>query len=176
MRKVIIETKETIYNYFKFYNNLLSSISELKSKNPAARFIQNPKLSSAITESLAHYLIKDHRLISSLKEYHLIGRGDLVYQSKCGTKKTLQIKSTGKQAFSKTSTKDLEADYLIWLDLSDLITSANKIRSFEVHILPNPGTVLPEPRHIRLKEFLPLPGVKSKKFITSSKFFTPECY
>lgn len=170
MSKCSIENKETILSYFEVYNSIQSNIFDLREENPAANFIQTPKLSSAITESLAHYLITEHTLIPVLADCNLIGRGDLVYGRMCGIRKNLQIKSTGRQAFSKTSQKDLKADYLIWLDMSGVVAPPGNKRCFEAHVLKNPGAALPKPKHIRLKEFLELPEIKSQKFVIDAEF------
>jgi len=125
-----------------------------RKENKLAELIQFPKTPPQLSENLALQLmidgeiLNDHNLVSFRLDNNT---ADIIATTNKGDEVTVEIKATVKD-FQSFGLKDIKANYLIWMDLSNLIL--RNIGSINIHLLPNPGAFFSKPCKIGLKPFL----------------------
>ena len=130
--------------------------------------IYRPHLNSNISECLVRRL-NDAGMLHPYNFPNLTfaeGRGDLQYQ-----RGTVEVKSTGSQAFSYFSGRDLNANYIIWIHFRNYLEGQNN--QISVYVFPrlndNIISQLPRSRKINLNPFLTLLNNNNHQF-TSFEF------
>lgn len=141
-----------IYNYYKD-----ESFPETNTKDHI--YIPFPRLNPAIAESLVRTLINQNRVKLGLEKVRFSqSGGDLVaYDTFANCDKTIEVKSTGKQAFQYLTDKDLNADYIIWVHFGDYFFDGEK-DEVEIYIIKKPTdslvSKLPKSRKVSLTSLI----------------------
>jgi len=136
--KTIIEGVAIIRQIFSHIENVRKQYPEIGS------FIQNPKLSTRMTESLAIHLL-NNGLIPELSRWTIgFGRGDTdIVATKDEARLKIELKTSGPQGFQQLGRKDTHCDFLIWIAFDDYFFNSNK-KTFDVYHLKNPQRYLSE--------------------------------
>jgi Mrr N-terminal domain len=125
------------------------SVSELKQK-PGGAAIQYPKLPSVFSESLVVHC--GPTLFPHAKNIRLGGaEADVVFDSLDGTKK-VEVKATGSKAFQEFGSKDVNADFLVWVAFGSVFEEEAE-DAVHVYVLTEPRRVFPDGRKITLAKF-----------------------
>ena len=98
------------------YEGMIEYVGARRAKEPMAGLLQLPKLPNKLTECFVAELVADKTLFSHLRLSAIrAGRGaDIVVDHAAGTS-LVEVKGTA-QSFTMFSQKDLDADYLVWVD------------------------------------------------------------
>jgi hypothetical protein len=90
------------------------TIGELREQLPAARHIKFPPLPSIFSESIV--IAATPRIFGSVWTARLGGAlCDVLIENGDGEEKRVEVKATGVHAFQEFKTKDLRADFLVWV-------------------------------------------------------------
>ena len=102
--------------------------ADQKAKDPLAQYIQNPKITPFLSESLAVHLLAQGGLIPGLRNLRLGGRdeADVMAINRNGQSMAIEIKGTGSGAWVYLSDKDYVADYLLWIFFDDFFGNSGK--------------------------------------------------
>lgn len=143
------EVKRLIANL----RDVFAYIAVLRNRDGVAIHIQNPKIPSALSQSLAAYLLQSGNLLGERMEvWPSNSGGDLCGRMASGVELTIEVKATGESAFQELGRKDLEAGLLIWLHFASFFSDPSR-RSIDVWLMPNPGKHLKGPCKLLLKTF-----------------------
>lgn len=156
-----LPTAVEIHSLLRLMRDLFAHYNVLKSKFPIARYIQFPKVPTALTEGLALLLINNQNLLAEIDGIKLPARcstsgGDIVCDLVNGDGLSVEVKGTAKSAFQHFSPKDLKADLVIWVHY-DTCFSDNK-SSAQVVLIQKPGTFIESPRRVTLGSLRKLAG------------------
>src|SRR5437867_3403305 len=132
---------------------LFAAYESLREQRPIARLIKQPQIPSALSESLAHYLLSSGRLGVKLEVSASSSGGDLELATSTGRPARLEVKATSESGFQELRAKDIAADLLLWLHFDGTFRSSGDGK-FYAFLLPNPGMVFPSPKKIMLEKFL----------------------
>lgn len=130
MRKIKIKTplnKQQIADLILLICDLNHWIDNKRSINNLAQNIQYAKTPSILSESLARLLIIDKRILvgETWSSINLGGnKADLIGINAKGNRKFIEVKATVED-FSSFGIKDINADYLIWIDLKNIFRNNN---------------------------------------------------
>ena len=126
----------------------------LHATNPAARCIKGPRLPELISESIVYHMVSDgmipslslddeDSLIHSAKaEKYKTKNGwsgrrrnntDLIIQKASGRQILIEVKATQKR-YTELKEKDVEADYLIWLEFNETFRNGSN-KTIELSIV-----------------------------------------
>ena len=143
---------------------LNSYLEKLKEKKPAAKCIQNPKLPEIISESIVYHLISDgkcplikiqagdtlHHSIKASRYKSANGwtgarrnNTDLVIKRKNITETLIEVKAT-QVGYTEFKPKDVEADFIVWVEFNDTFRSGTN-KQIEVLVI--------RPKGIRAKQW-----------------------
>lgn len=123
---------------------LFSHISSLKNSRQIAEYIEWPKVPAPLTQSIVVHCIAREWLIPELEgsQHPTFGIGqrnpDVIHVNALTNRETsIQVKGTGRGAFTELGEKDIEAEYLIWVHFGEyfLPNGSNKI---EIYTLRDP--------------------------------------
>lgn len=105
-------------------------------KDPLAKYIQNPKITPFLSESLALQLIAQGEVIPGLLNLRLGGRQepDIVATDRNGESIAIEVKGTGSGAWVYLSDKDYVADYLLWIYFNDFFENPSK-ETIEIYLV-----------------------------------------
>ena len=145
--------KKEILELIKILIEMNNWLIEARAENSLANHIQFPKIPSLMSESLAINLLQDKII---LREREI---ADFQFGAKmadiigiAGNKQMkIEVKTTAAD-FQYFGKKDINADYLIWIDLKNPLR--NKSNKITIYIVENPSTFFKNPRNIMLKRFL----------------------
>ncbi|WP_456444133.1 hypothetical protein [Thermococcus sp.] len=147
-------TKKELLNLIKLVREAFGCISELKSKNDLARWIQYPKVPSILSESLVFHLVRDHILPLPIEDVSTFKfrtkEGDILFEN--GDDMIhVEVKATGKSKFQYLGEKDIKADYLIWVNFEDFFErkGANQVKIITFERI---GKYITSPRKITLSK------------------------
>ncbi|RMG22753.1 MAG: hypothetical protein D6732_25430 [Methanobacteriota archaeon] len=127
-------------------------IRDLREKSPIAAEIQNPRIPSRFSENLAMFLLQkgEIRLGRKLVRIRLDRKkADVVAVDDAGQEIKIEVKATGKNNFQYFGKKDVQADYLVWLDFGDLFENTMSTE-IDIYIL-QPKLHNLQPRKIDLR-------------------------
>ena len=140
-------------------NKLLLKTRE---KNKLAKYIQFLKTPHLMTESLVLGLLQDKTILEKIDLENLVLGGkdaDILGYIK-GEKIKIEVKATA-SGFQYLGKKDIEAHYLIWVNLENPLRKENN--KIEIYIVPSPSEFFVKPRKIVLKKFIEITKPKIKK-------------
>lgn len=156
-------TKPEIIDLIEIIRRFYLWIDNERIQNPIAGRIQYPKTPPALSESLAIHLLDDRRIIPDVAftDIQQGGRIADITARLGGDLKSIEVKASTRD-FQHFSKNDINADYLIWIDLvNTLIHNQDTIDMF---VLPNPGNHFRTPGRIVLKKFLRITGDNTTKY------------
>jgi hypothetical protein len=135
-------------------------IVDLRKKKPAAKYIQFPKISCSLSESIILHLIKEGTILpkvsNNMKQIKFGGNtADIIAKLTDDTLIKIEVKATGKSAFQTFGVKDIKADYLIWIHFDEYFLKLDK-EIVDIFIIKNPNNYFSKPDKITLDQ------VKSK--------------
>jgi len=108
----------------------------LMAKDPLAEYIQNPKITPFLSESLALQLIARGEIIPGMTNLRLGGReeADIVATDRTGQSIAIEVKGTGSGAWVFLSDKDYVADFLLWIFFDDFFEIPSK-ETIEIYLV-----------------------------------------
>lgn len=154
-------SKEEIVHLTKAYKEVYKFINALKLSNEYNSlpvFVKKPGIRSELSESTIYHFIKEGLIMQELKNPEISrGIADILAYDSDSNEKKIEIKGTGIWEFSQLSQKDLDADYLVWVNYGNYINDDNK-DSIEVYILKDPKESVLKPDKTSLRKFVNLVG------------------
>lgn len=131
-------TRDEVRRGIREYEGLIGYIDHRRTVEPMAKALQYPKLPSKLTESFVGYMIATGELLSGMSPTRVrSGSGaDLTLESVRGSVR-VEVKGTA-QSFTMFSQKDLDADYLVWVDFGVEFRRDRRVR---VHVVPRLGQI-----------------------------------
>lgn len=134
-------------------------LSDLRKGNSLAEYVQNPKVTPFLSESLAVHLISSGGLIEGVREPRLGGKAaDILASTSQGDSIRIEVKGTGTNAWVMLGPKDYAADYLIWIHFDDFFENPEK-RSVQVYLI-NPSEIIGQRDRITLQTLNQMLGDK----------------
>lgn len=123
-------------------------ISDLKTKNPLATYIQYPKLPPSLTESLAIHLLRTG-VIKGLSgyEFQFGGNEADIIGKNARTRLRIEVKGTTR-GFEYFGEKDINCDYLMWFDLEDLLRKGKSDDHLRLYVITHPSDHFDKPLKI----------------------------
>lgn len=142
-------------------NTLIRQVFEylrrLRQENPLAARINNPKLPSVLTESIALHLLKKG-YFSDFNGYDFdFGKtvADII-GTKGNMKIKIEVKATANSAFQYFGEKDITADYILWLHFGDFFSNRAS-HVIKIFFITHPNNIFKKPTKItlsRMKQML----------------------
>lgn len=125
-------------------------LRDLRRTHPAAEYIKFPAIPAILSESITAHL--SPRLLGGTARAVYGGRVcDLIVDDGT-TKLRVEVKATGEGGFQEIKSKDLEADYLVWMDFGTRYSEGRTL--IRIYVVSDPGTTLGQPGRIMLGNFL----------------------
>jgi len=129
---------------------VFSVVSDLRNRNPIARWIQFPKIPSILSESLC--ILERGKLFPGCSNAISGGRTcDVMVLFPNAARKTAEIKATGQSAFEELSEKDISADFLVWVYFGRFFEDQNE--EIKAYVMENPGRIFHNRVKITLEKF-----------------------
>ena len=129
-------TKKEIAELIGLLQRMIKDIEYLKDKTPIATYIEKTKTPHILSESLVVHLINDKIILEDLNLKCKLGGGkkepDIIGKMSGRYKVKIEVKSTISN-FSFFSNKDVKADFLIWVDLKEVIVEGKE--NFGVYVV-----------------------------------------
>ena len=165
-------SKKEIAEFITIFCELRVFTENLKSRVKFLTGIQNPKIPPSVSESLIIHLINDKIILKDLAGCRLGGgriNSDVYGLPSKGKEIQIEVKATTSETyFQSISSKDKNADYLIWIDLKDFIkgttdfidvyiiepTKTSKIKTDNKFNMKQTLGMENKPEQINLKEYL----------------------
>ena len=115
-----IRTANDIRKICQIYAKLFNYRKKLEKKEPMAKLITKPRVASSISEQIILYLLDKGIILKELSKFSFSRHGkrdraDIIAKYGRSSKK-IEVKSTGDKEFQEFGSKDMAADYLIWLN------------------------------------------------------------
>ena len=121
-------------------------------------FIKKPGIRSELSESIVYHFINEGLILEELRNPELNrNKADILAKDKQSNEIKIEVKGTGLWEFSQFTEKDINADYLIWVNYGNYINDDNK-ETIDVYILNNPRNSKLKPDKISLRNFVSLAG------------------
>ena len=121
-------------------------------------FIKKPGIRSELSESIVYHFINEGLILEELRNPELNrNKADILAKDKQSNEIKIEVKGTGLWEFSQFTEKDVNADYLIWVNYGNYINDNNK-ETIDVYILKNPRNSRLKPDKISLRKFVYLAG------------------
>lgn len=131
--------------------------------------IKFPQIPPIISESLAFHLLNKGVLLPRLRaqgfHFEFGGRVCDILAIKNKKKLKIEVKATGKHEFQYFGKKDINADYMIWINYKDFYFNP-RITHITLYTTGSIKNIYREPVKIRLNEFLK----KSQKGLLKKKY------
>jgi hypothetical protein len=150
-------TIREILDLIGIIRRLNSWLENERDQNQIARLIQYPKTPPALSESLAIHLLENRRIIENVAFTEIQQGGRIAdITARLGQDlKRIEVKATT-SGFQHFSENDINADYLIWIDLYNPLRMNQE--TLDIFVLPNPRDHFRNPGRIVLANFLRITG------------------
>lgn len=156
MPKILL-TKEELFDLDGLLIETYSFFRELRNQSSIARLIHYPSIPAELSESLTVHCAES-----------FFGKGwtakfgnDIcdVIIDRFGEQRTVEVKATGQTNFQELKSKDLAADFLVWMHFGDrYINGQGKI---SIYILKNPKKYFEKSLRLKLRDFFRYTGGSS---------------
>ncbi len=146
-------SKQDIESLSQSLKRSFKYLTDQRTSDVLAKYIQFPKIPPILSESLVARLITNKKILSDLAVDKIVinhAQADLVIVTP-SHKIMVEVKSTGKSAFQNIGEKDIRSDYLIWVHFNTFFTE-EKLDSFEVFIIKHPKRYFTKPTKINLAD------------------------
>lgn len=122
---------------------LFHLVDQLKKDLPSSDVVPSPKTPVRMTEPLMANLIDNNKVLSDVS-YKNVGRGkgrktpDILGKRVEGGIDRIELKATHR-GFQNFTQSDIDSDWLIWADLSDLLKGEKGCNTINVYAIKNPS-------------------------------------
>ena len=150
-------SKEEIILLTKAYKDVYKYLNKLEESSmfkDLPVFVKKPGIRSELSEGTVYHLINEGLILEELVNPVLNrNKADILAEDRNSDEVKIEIKGTGLWEFSQLTKKDVNADYLIWVNYGNYINDDNK-ENIDVYILKNPKDTGIKPDKISLKKFI----------------------
>ena len=155
-KQEIILLMEAYKKVYKYINELEESLDY----QSLPIFVKRPGIRSELSESTIYHFMNEGLILKNLKNIRMNrNKADILAEDAKANEKKIEIKGTGVWEFSQLSEKDINADYLIWVNYGNYIIEDTKT-TIDIYILNKPKESLIKPNKISLNKFISIVGDK----------------
>lgn len=171
MKKEILTPAEII-DLIDILQDLFHHHEQIRLNYKLGELIQNPKIPSFLSESIAFHLLSSGELLGSKIQTYQSKKGGDLEVSVNNKKLKIEVKATGESAFQFFGHKDLDAYILIWVHFNKLFKKKSQTLNLSIYYIKNARAVFREPRKITLASFIDVGGDRiTKKDLDLKQFF-----
>ena len=148
MPKALLTTEE-ILELDRILIKTYAFFRELRTLSPVARLIHYPSIPSLLSESLTIHCAE--LFFGNGWTARFGGRVCDVIIERIGEQQTVEVKATGQTNFQEFKSKDLNADFLVWVHFGDRYLKGGG--NIDIYILRNLQAYFNEPLRLKLHDF-----------------------
>ena len=149
MDKVLL-TERNLVELDDILLELYAFFRQMRARYSVAKFIHYPSIPSILSESLVVHCVEF--LFGSAWAGKLGKNVCDVILERPSEQRTVEVKASGQTGFQEFKAKDLDADFLVWVDFGERYTEGSD--KLSIYVLKNPGRHFDRPLRLKLHQFL----------------------